>query len=90
LFSGFDKRNGVRQDRRLRVLAVRMVVAQRRIDSNAIAEKILGGGDDSFDRHGHFPLQDSTQDATAADMLASVWTAARTLHCTIRHQRRLR
>ena len=49
----FDERHRVRQHRRLGVLAVRMVVAQRRIGGDALAHESAGGVDHGFDRAGH-------------------------------------
>ena len=48
----FDERDRIRHDRRLGVLAVRVVLAQRGIGGDAIAEEVPGGGDDGCDRHG--------------------------------------
>jgi hypothetical protein len=52
---GFDERDGIRQDRWLAVLAVRVVIAQAGVGGDAVAEKVSCGGDDGFDRHGRFP-----------------------------------
>ncbi len=52
---GFDERDRVGQDRRLGVLAVRVVVPQRRVGGDAVAQEVAGGGDDGLDRHGRLP-----------------------------------
>ena len=36
-----------------------MMVAQRRIRGDAVAEEVTGGGDKGFDRHGRFPAAES-------------------------------
>ena len=71
LVGGFDERDGVGQDRRLGVLAVRVVVAQRGVGGDAVAEEITGGGDNGFDGHGRSPVADLAQDWTRGVVLAS-------------------
>jgi hypothetical protein len=36
-----------------------MMVAQRRVGGDAVAEEFAGGGDKGFDRHGRFPAAES-------------------------------
>ena len=48
---GFDERHGVGHRRGLRVLAVRVVIAQRRVGGDALAQEGAGGFDDGGDGH---------------------------------------
>ena len=45
LLGGFDEGDGVGQHRRLGVLAVRVVFAQRGVGGDALAQEVAGGGD---------------------------------------------
>jgi hypothetical protein len=68
----FKKRDGIRQNGRLRVLAVRMIVTQGRVGGDAIAEEVSGRGDKGFNRHGRFLAAGLAQDWTAIGVLARV------------------
>ena len=53
LVRGLDERDGVGQHRRLGVLAVRVVLAQRGVGGDALAQEVAGGGDHGVDGFGH-------------------------------------
>ena len=48
-----DERDGVRQDVRLRVLAVAVLLAERVVGGDPLAEEVAGVGDDGVDGSGH-------------------------------------
>ena len=50
---GLDERDGVGQDGRLGVLAVRMVLAQGGVGGDAVAQEVAGGGDHGIGGLGH-------------------------------------
>ena len=53
LVRGLDECDRVGQHRRLGVLAVRVVLAQRGVGGDALAQKLAGGGDHRIDGFRH-------------------------------------
>ena len=53
LVRGLDEGDRVGQHRRLGVLAVRVVLAQRGVGGDALAQEVAGGGDHGIDGFGH-------------------------------------